>query len=119
MKRSLLALALVAGCGDNAPLAPAAASGPDAHFGFLEAMHPAVPQVVASGGPVLTAPVVVPIFFAGDDVAQAQLEQFLAQLAADPVYWPATTAEYGVGPLGVRPSIVSTQSPPTTDAELQ
>jgi hypothetical protein len=66
----------------------------------------------------MTTPKVVPIFFAGDDTAQAQLETFLTQLAAAP-YWATTTSEYGVGALVIEPSVVSTDPPPTTDAALQ
>jgi hypothetical protein len=112
------ALALAA-CGDNQHVAPPDAAGPDAFHGFREAPHPMAPQLVLGAGTTLAAPVVVPIFFTGDDAAQAQLEAFLAQLAADPVYWPTTTSEYGVGPLTVRPSVVLSAMPPTTDAALQ
>ncbi len=113
-----MTLLICAACGDNngATNAPdAAAPMPDA--GFVEAPHGSVPQVISGGGSVLAAPVVVPIFFTGD-AAEPMLEQFLTQLAASP-YWPATTGEYGVGALQIMPSVVSTDTPPTTDAALQ
>jgi hypothetical protein len=81
-----------------------------------EAAHPNPPQIASLGGDVLAAPKVVPIFFAGD-AYQAKLEPFLATLAGSD-YWDQTTSEYGVGPLAVAPSIVTTDPPPTTDAEL-
>jgi hypothetical protein len=68
---------------------------------------------------VLTAPQVVPIFFANDPL-QAQIEQFLGELAVS-TYWPATTGEYGVGPLRIAPSIVVSSPAPAsiTDDALQ
>lgn len=81
--------------------------------------HPAVPQVVAAGGPVLTAPNVVPIFFPNDG-AESTLESFMTQLAAS-TFWPAATTEYGVGALTISPSIVVTDTAPTsiTDTAIQ
>ena len=76
------------------------------------APHASPPQAVSSGGPVLDAPNIVPIFFAGDSF-QSSLEDFLRQLAASS-YWPAVTAEYGVGPLAVAPSIVVSDPVPTS-----
>lgn len=74
--------------------------------------HPDVPQVQTYGGPVLTAPKVIPIFFPNDP-DQAKVEDFLGKIAASP-YWGQTTSEYGVGPLSVGTSIVVTDTPPTT-----
>lgn len=68
------------------------------------APHPALPTVLSFGGPVLTAPHVVPVFFPGDEY-QAQLETYLHQLATSD-YWAKATGEYGVGPLSVGDSIV-------------
>jgi hypothetical protein len=85
--------------------------------GFVEAPHGNAPQVLSAGGGVLATPKVVPIVFAGDSAMQSQLETFLAKLASSQ-YWSATTAEYGVGSLAVGATIVSTDSPPTTEAAL-
>jgi hypothetical protein len=64
------------------------------------AAHPAPPQVVSWGGPVMSAPKVVPVFFAGDDRdTVAALEDFEARVGSTE-YWAATTKEYGVGQLG-------------------
>ncbi|MEO8796339.1 MAG: hypothetical protein ABI551_00510, partial [Polyangiaceae bacterium] len=73
------------------------------------APHPELPQVLSFGGPVLTAPHVVPVFFPGD-AYQAQLETYLHQLAASD-YWSTTTSEYGVGPLTIGESIVLAAAP--------
>ena len=100
----LLSLALVA-CGDNQ-------SGIDA--AFAAGPHVPPPQVVSNGGPILAAPEIVPIFFAGDADMQGQVEAFLHALAASP-YWTATVGEYGIGAPTVMPTIVSTETPPTTD----
>ena len=74
--------------------------------------HPAAPQVENQHGPVLATPRVVPIFFA-NDAEQSKVEDFLQQLAASS-YWSAATSEYGVGPLTIASSVVSTDSPPAT-----
>jgi len=78
---------------------------------------PEAPQVVSSGGPVVAAPHVVPVFFSGDEL-QPKLEELLGTLATS-TYWSAVTAEYGVGALTVGASIVSTDMPPATDDALQ
>ena len=114
----LLACALVVGCGDNFRAQPDASTidaPPDA---WAEAAHADPPQVVSLGGAVLAAPKVVPVFFSGDDAAQATIEQFLRALPPS-TWWPTTTHEYGVGALTIAPSIVSSDAPPTTDAALQ
>src|SRR5690348_2621144 len=111
----LVVLATLAGCGDNLhPQETPDAAPPDA---FAEASHAAPPQVVKGSGDVLAAPTVVPIFFANDP-SQATIEQFLGQLAASS-YWSATTSEYGIGAITIAPSIVSQDTPPTTDTDLE
>ncbi|MEP6859036.1 MAG: hypothetical protein ABJE66_00350 [Deltaproteobacteria bacterium] len=101
MARCLLwTLVAIAACGDN-----------------YEGDAPPAPQVLSAGGPVLTTPEIVPIFFAGDDL-QPAIESFLAALPASP-YWDVTTSEYGVGTLVIEPTIVTTDPPPTTDDALQ
>ncbi len=102
----------------DAGLGPDGADAERADAGY-PAAHADPPQVQSYGGPVMTAPNVVPIFFANDP-EQTQVEQFLTALAASP-YWAATTAEYGVGPLTVSPSIVVTDPLPTmtTDDAIQ
>jgi len=60
------------------------------------APHPAMPQVVSSGGPVMTAPKFVVITFAGDTLIPS-VDDFVDKVAASATYWSGTTAEYGVG----------------------
>jgi len=96
---TVLAISAVA-CGDN-----------------YEADAPKPPIVISAGGPVLHAPEIVPIFFAGDDL-QPAIETFLDALPGS-AYWSITTSEYGVGTPVIEPSIVTTDPPPTTDDELQ
>lgn len=79
------------------------------------AAHPAAPQVVAAGGPVLGSPRLVPIVFDGDTWSSqlgAFTDTFASSAAAD--YWKATTAEYGVGPLRSAPLITLHETPPAT-----
>lgn len=69
------------------------------------APHAAPPEVLHAGGPVLAAPAVVPIVFAGDEPLRvAVIEDLLAKVGPSD-YWAETTAEYGVGPLAVRPTV--------------
>lgn len=113
------ALAALAACGDNSAAPPDAFVPPpvDAAPPFMEAAHGTVPQMVKMSGDVLTTPKVVPIFFANDATMQAQVENFLGMLPGSS-YWSATTSEYGVGPIQVEPTIVTTDTPPTTDTDL-
>lgn len=93
-----------AGPGGGSDAAPNAVGYP--------AAHASLPRVETLGGPVLTRPTVVPVFFANDQF-QPQIEQFLTQLA-ESSYWAATTLEYGVGPLKVAPSIVVADDVPSS-----
>ncbi|HUJ62603.1 MAG TPA: hypothetical protein VLX92_29075 [Kofleriaceae bacterium] len=110
MKLAVAALAIVVACGDNRK--PEPDGGP-----FVEAPHDPAPVALSLGGPIMTAPKVVPILFAGDSDGQAQLGQFLPALAASS-YWPTVVGEYGVGALAIEPTIITTDSPPTTDDAL-
>jgi hypothetical protein len=85
---------------------------------FVPADHPAAPQVVTLGGPVLSAPKVV-AFTYDNDVNRADVDTFMTELAASS-YWPAVTSEYGVGPLTVAPPIhlVGPAPVPTTDTAV-
>jgi hypothetical protein len=111
----LTVVGLFANCGDNMASIEPDAAGVDG--GFVPAAHGAVPQLISLGGPVLVAPKVQAIFFAGDTAMKARIEEFLALLPSSN-YWPATTSEYGVGSLTVLPTIVTGDPPPTTEANL-
>ncbi len=122
--RSLCLVLAVVGCSDHHAATPDApgespdAAMPDAPSQFMEAPHPSQPVVMNAGGSVLASPKVVPVFFTGDDTAQAQIEDFLTQMAASS-YWPAISSEYGIGAVTIAPSVVATETPPTTDQALQ
>ena len=83
----------------------------DAGAGSVDAGPVSIyPQLVSSGGPVLTAPHIVPIFFPGYDFT-TQVTDFVDKLGATD-YWKAATAEYGVGaPTAGTPVIVTTPAP--------
>jgi hypothetical protein len=138
LQRALLALvfASMLGCGSEDP-APTSlyahrpssnsgsgtASGADDGSGtkvgagasdgtFATAAHPPMPRMVSSGGTVMTAPKVIPIFFPGDAL-QADIVTFVSTVGATP-YWKANTAEYGVGAITAAPPVVLTQAAPAT-----
>jgi len=67
-----------------------------------------LPEVVNSGGPVLSAPRVQPIYFPGF-AFQTDVDTFLSKLPGS-TYWPAVVSEYGVGALTILPSHVSSVS---------
>jgi hypothetical protein len=123
-KRWIAAAVVLGACGSSSGHSPGpdavtadGSSEPDAPSGFVEAPHPTPPVVKNAGGAVLTAPKVVPVFFHGDTSAQATLEQFL-QAVHGSSYWTAISAEYGVGGITIAPSVIATETPPTTDDAL-
>jgi len=76
------------------------------------APHPAPPQVVYLGGPVLEAPKLVPVFFANDDPTyEASLTDFVNKVGATP-YWTTATSEYGVGAATAVAPIMLTETAP-------
>ena len=117
--RAIVAVSLAAcSAHQNSGSGPDAAATPDADTGFTgEAPHGTAPQLVKMTGNVLTAPKVVPIFFQNDQTMQSTIEQFLHQLAGSS-YWTAAAHEYGVGDLAVGATIVTSDTPPTTDTAL-
>jgi hypothetical protein len=100
---SMLSLSLIiAACGGVDPTSrkgvdAGSVDEVDAGFGPYPAAHPAPPQVVTSGGPVLASPEIFSVFFSNDDSAfVGTLDDFGQKLGAT-AYW-ATLGEYGVGP---------------------
>src|SRR5690242_1364030 len=85
---------------------------------FMEALPGSIPHLVDLGGAVLATPKVQAIFFANDATVQAQIDDFETQLVGS-TYWTTTASEYGVGDLTKLPTIVSTDTPPTTDKGIQ
>lgn len=65
-----------------------------------------LPTAVSRGGPVLASARVQAIYLPGFAYA-AELDRFLARLP-DSAYWPAVTAEYGVGRPTIAPSHATT-----------
>ena len=86
---------------------------------FMPAPHPPLPQVLNSGGPVIAAPKVLPILYAGDTGA-SDIEAFLKELT-ETTFWSQTTSEYGVGAFTVLPTVMMSGAAPKTvsDANLQ
>ncbi len=77
----------------------------------------ALPQVVSSGGPTMSAPKVIPVFFGADAEGQAIMD-YLHALAAS-TYWQAA-AEYGVHSLTIGAPVTLAAAPATiTDPEIQ
>jgi hypothetical protein len=132
--------ALLAGCGGmDSPDSPAAPDGAIADGGRADAFSISsldtsaasdgapspdgpnpfeLPVAVSSGGPVLSAPRVQPIYLSGFPYP-AEMDRLLANLAAS-AYWKQVTSEYGVGALTVLPSDHSDIDVPSaiTDAEV-
>lgn len=109
----MLALSIVGCGGGGGGGTTGAGAGNGADGGAFQ--HAPLPQVVTLGGPVLTAPKVLPILYATDTGA-ADVQAFLQELAGSPA-WGQTTAEYGVGPLTVLPAVTMTTAAPKTIAD--
>lgn len=86
---------------------------------FVPGTHAVLPQVVSLGGSVLKSPKVQAIIYASEPKA-VDIDAFLQELTTT-TYWSQTTAEYGVGPLTVLPTIKRKEAPPATlmDLDLQ
>jgi hypothetical protein len=81
-----------------------------------------VPQVESLHGRVLSAPTVVPVFFANDTSTTTiqKVTQFLG-LVGSSSYWSGAVGEYGVGPLTATAAYMSTDKPSGTiqDSDIQ
>lgn len=79
------------------------------------APHSPAPTVTSpSGGQVLAAPRVYPVFFAGDTPGTVNsLIDFYAKIGPS-AYWTTTVAEYGVGPLSSGTPIQLAETAPST-----
>ncbi|MEO7111574.1 MAG: hypothetical protein ABI183_14135 [Polyangiaceae bacterium] len=91
--------------------------GSDAGSGF-PADHPALPQVINTGGPVMAAPKFIAITFPGDSLATS-IADFSTKISAG-AYWATTTSEYGVG-AGTSTAVQMTTAPAATvsDDDIQ
>lgn len=90
---------------------------PDGGLSFFQ-KHP-LPQLQDNGGPLLTSPRVVPIFFAGDPLAD-DLEDFVASMGCT-AYWREAVGEYGIGDALAAPAAHLTEEAPAkiTDAQIE
>jgi hypothetical protein len=85
------------------------------------APHPALPQIVNLGGPVLANPRFQAVTFAGDDpTVTAALEDFLQRVGAT-TYFADNTSQYAVGSATAETSISLTEAAPalTDDEQIQ
>lgn len=96
-------------------LHPACGSSDDgANAGFAPAAVPSFPQVPYRGGPRLTEPEIIPVFFASDPLRDdlSQFYQWLDQTD----YLTAAVKEYGIGSATLKtPVILTTEAPKTVD----
>jgi hypothetical protein len=68
------------------------------------------PTAVRQGGPVIAAPKVIPIVFAGDPLADSVID-FTRKLGPSD-YWKASASEYGVGAITSGDLVVINEAPP-------
>lgn len=95
-------------------------AGTDASTGgFVPAAHPPFPRLVSGGGPVLAHPIVQPVFFSNYDLTDKVTDMVNGLpsivMPNGTTFWAASVAEYGVGPLTVKPPIRLTEAAPTTN----
>jgi len=92
----------------------------DAELNTFPAFKPNVPQVInAAGGHVLSAPIFVPIIFAGD-LYETQIEAYVAAIGQSQ-YWATAVGEYGVGAGTSATPIVMDETMPSSidDSQMQ
>jgi hypothetical protein len=138
MGRGLIIVALCVACGTSpetvdagldagVDVADAAVAdvGTDVDNGAPSTTYPAfqpdMPQVVNSGGPLLTTPKLVPLYFADDDTAfTGKLTTFFTALPGS-TYWTADVGEYGIGALTTTAPVQLTENGPgpTTDVAIK
>ncbi|GAC1545770.1 MAG: hypothetical protein NVS3B10_09830 [Polyangiales bacterium] len=83
------------------------------------AFRPDVPVVKSAGGPVLAAPVIVPVVFPATEF-KTEIDDFVAKGVVS-AEWTAQLTEYGVGPGTAVASVASTKLPSAsiTQADLE
>jgi hypothetical protein len=123
MRYAFASLLFVLGCSstsgtsESPPAPPAAVPPPAAPPGTENPPPPAAPvrpdvrQLTKLSGPVMTKPVVVPIFW-GDDPDRERTEQLLASLPGSS-YWQLLQ-EYGVGDISIAPSVTVAATSPAS-----
>jgi hypothetical protein len=80
--------------------------------------RPSPPQVVSQRGPVLSAPVVVPVFFSNDDATTPGQVQTYLQKLANSSYWSQSLGEYGVGKFTVANAVTASSASSTSDQQI-
>ncbi len=90
---------------------------PDVFVAPYPAFVPDAPQVLFYGGPVLSNPVFVPVFFSGEQYA-TELTDFLNAVGQSD-YWTEAVSEYGVGPGTAAPPIFLDETMPSSITEAQ
>ena len=106
---------------DGAVSAPADFGDNGAPSNMYPAPFPDPPQVISLRGAVLTAPRIIPIFFAGDDAnLAAKIADFSAKIGTSE-FWKQTTSEYRVGPATSTPlvTIAETLANTVDDSAIQ
>jgi hypothetical protein len=98
----------------SSPSVPVTASVP-APYPATEAT---LPEVIAQGGPVMTAPRIVIVTLDGDPM-QASIQAMVSDLVSATGYWSAATSEYGVGPLAPAVPWPLSAMAFTTDVDVQ
>ncbi len=100
-------------------------AAPDVDNGAVSTTYPAfkvdAPQVETGGGPMLTTPKVVPVYFGNDDTTfTGTITTFLGKLAASS-YWGPSITEYGIGAMTVATPVQLTEDAPATidDSAIQ
>ena len=113
-------------CGSSDAAAPApivekeGGGGSDAatvDAAFVSADHPAFPQLLNNGGPVLKSPKLVAITFANDP-ERARLDAFAETIGQTEKYWKAIADDYGVG-LATGRGIHLAATAPATISDVQ
>lgn len=99
------------------PVVPPTDGGGDG--AFVPADHPAFPQLVYNGGPVLKTPTLVAITFANDP-HRAELDTFTETIGKTQAYWKAIADDYGVGPAAGRSVHLAGNAPATiSDTQIR
>ncbi len=102
-----------------APAVDAGDAGPNgAPSDVYPAFRPPVPQILNSHGPVVAAPIIVPVFFSGDP-EMASMTTFLTQFTSSPALGQMV-GEYGVGAATLSAAVLVTDPAPAMveDADI-
>jgi hypothetical protein len=84
------------------------------------APHSPMPQAETLNGPVMTAPKIVAITFAGDPLIPS-ITDFVSKTGTATSYWSGATSEYGVGPIASTTTLTYNETPAANlqDSDVQ